>query len=174
MTNDATNERASEQAGDRSDEARAAYLRYVAGREEVAAGRMTWGELGAEFFTPDAVFIDPAWGRVEGLEAIVAFMDESMAGLEDWTFPEEWTMAEGDRVVSKWWNRLPGTRDDGSPYQAAGISIMQYAGDGKFSCEHDLLNMAEVMEIITASRWPIPATMHVPPAVPNRDTTPPR
>ncbi len=159
---------------DRSAEAKAAYLAYVAGREEVAAGRRTWGDLGAEFFTDDAVFIDPAWGRVEGRDAIVAFMDESMAGLEDWTFPEEWTMADGDRVVSKWWNRLPGTRPDGGPYQAAGVSIMQYAGDGRFCYEHDILNMAEVMELIGASGWPIPATMHVPPATPNRDTTPPR
>ena len=161
-------------SNDRSAEAKAAYLRYVAGREDVAAGTRTWGDLGAEFFTEDAVFIDPAWGRVEGLANIVTFMDESMQGLEDWTFPEVWTMAEGDRVVSMWWNRLPGTRPDGTPYQAAGVSIMQYAGDGKFCCEHDLLNMAEVMEIITDSAWPFPETVHAPPAVPNRDITPPR
>ena len=163
-----------DQAAKRTAEAKATYFRYVEGREAVARGERSWSSLGEEFFTDDAVFIDPAWGRVEGREAIAAFMDESMQGLEDWTFPESWTMAEGDRVVTMWWNRLPGTRDDGTPYQAVGISIMHYAGDGRFSYESDLLNMAEVGEIIGDSGWHPPATMNFPPARPNRDVTPPR
>ncbi|MEZ5178838.1 MAG: nuclear transport factor 2 family protein [Acidimicrobiales bacterium] len=161
-------------AGDRSAEAKAAYQRYVAGREAVARGERSWASLGEEFFTDDAVFVDPAWGRVEGRDAIAAFMDESMAGLDDWTFPEVWTMAEGDRVVSMWWNRLPGERPDGSPYQAAGISVLHYAGDGRFSYEADLLNMAEVHELLGASGWRPSGPMHVPPSMPDRDLTPPR
>ena len=46
---------------------------------------------GAEFYTDDAIYIDPAWGRVEGLDAIREFMIESMLGLEDWLFPVEFT-----------------------------------------------------------------------------------
>jgi ketosteroid isomerase-like protein len=160
--------------GDRSAEAKATYLRYVEAREAVARGERTWASLGEEFFTDDAVFVDPAWGRVEGRTAIAAFMDESMAGLDDWSFPEVWTMAEGDRVVSMWWNRLPGVRPDGTPYQAAGISVLHYAGDGRFSYESDLLNMAEVVELIGQSGWQPPAAMHVPPGRPDRDLTPPR
>lgn len=158
---------------DRSAEAKATYLRFVAGREAVARGERTWASLGEEFFTDDAVFVDPAWGRVEGRAAIAAFMDESMAGLDDWTFPEVWTVAEGDRVVSMWWNRLPGERPDGTPYQAAGISVLHYAGDGRFSYESDLLNMAEVHELMRESGWRPVAAMHVPPGAPNRDLTPP-
>jgi len=165
---------ASPPAPDRSAEAKAAYLRYVAGREAVTRGERTWSSLGEEFFTDDAVFIDPAWGRVEGREAIAAFMDESMTGLEEWTFPEGWTMADGDRVVSMWWNRLPGTRPDGTPYQAVGLSVLHYAGDGRFSYESDLLNMAEVMELILASGWVPPGAMNMPPAAPDRNVTPPR
>jgi len=161
-------------ATDRSGEAKAAYHRYAAGREAVGRGERTWSSLAEEFFTEDAVFIDPAWGRVEGREAITTFMDESMAGLEEWSFPEGWTMAEGDRVVSMWWNRLPGSQPDGTPYQAVGISVLHYAGDGRFSYESDLLNMAEVMELIVASGWAVPPTIAFPPAEPNRDVTPPR
>ena len=159
---------------DRSAEARATYLRYVAAREQVARGERTWGSLGEEFFTEDAVFVDPAWGRVEGRDAVVAFMDESMTGLDDWSFPEEWTMADGDRVVAMWFNRLPGAREDGSPHQAPGISVLHYAGDGRFSFEMDLLNMAEVGEVIGASGWAPPGDFNFPPARPNRDITPPR
>lgn len=158
---------------DRSAEAKATYLRLVEAREAVARGERTWASLGEEFFTDDAVFVDPAWGRVEGRAAIAAFMDESMAGLDDWSFPEVWTVAEGDRVVSMWWNRLPGERLDGSPYQAAGISVLHYAGDGRFSYESDLLNMAEVHELMRESGWRPSAELHVPPGAPNRDLTPP-
>jgi ketosteroid isomerase-like protein len=159
---------------DRAAEARATYDRYVAAREAVARGERTWSSLGEEFFTEDAVFVDPAWGRVEGRAAIAAFMDESMQGLEDWSFPEAWTMAEGDRVVAMWWNRLPGERPDGRPHQAVGISVLHYAGDGRFSYESDLLNMAEVGELIAASGWQPPPTMNRPPRQPDRDVTPPR
>lgn len=159
---------------DRSTEAKAAYARYVEGREAVHRGERTWSSLGEEFFTEDAVFVDPAWGRVKGRAAIAAFMEESMAGLDDWTFPEEWTMSDGDRVVSMWWNRLPGERADGTPFQAPGLSVLQYAGEGRFSLEMDVLNMAEIGEVIGDSGWLPPAGFNFPPSRPNRDVTPPR
>jgi hypothetical protein len=155
-----------------ADEARAAYARYVARRDEIEAGLATWRSL-AEFFTDDAVFVDPAWGRIEGGAAIADFFEHSMVGLEDWTFPEGFTMAEGRRVVTFWWNRLPGAGPDGTPYQAPGVSILHYAGDGRFSFELDILNMAELTEHMRAAGWHPPATMHMPPAHPVRDATPP-
>jgi hypothetical protein len=84
---------------DRTEEARTAYQRLVEARERVERGEAPWSSLG-DFFTDDAVFVDPGWGRFEGLPAITRFMEQSMSGLNGWTFPEEWTMVEGDRVVS--------------------------------------------------------------------------
>ena len=109
---------------------------------------------------------------MEGRARLLAFFDESMAGLEDWRFPEEWTMVEGDRVVSMWWNRLPGARADGSPFQAPGVSILRYAGDGRFCYECDLLNMAEVDELIAESGWRPGRGLHLPPERPVRDVSP--
>lgn len=154
-------------------EARATYERYVEARAAVEAGERTWAEL-AEFFTDDAVFVDPAWGRTQGREHLAEFMAKSMQGLEDWSFPEGWTMVEGNRIVSFWWNRLGGSRADGSPYQAPGVSIIHYAGDGRFSYELDVLNMAEVHELLAESGWSPPGPMHAPPAQPDRNPTPPR
>jgi hypothetical protein len=119
------------------------------------------------------VYVDPAWGRTEGRAGITKFLDDSMAGLDEWTFPEEWTLVDGDRVVSFWWNRLPGTTADGRPLQAPGISILRYAGEGRFDYELDVLNMAEVFELMKASEWRPNAAMHAPPEQPDRNAAPP-
>lgn len=160
---------------ERSAEVRATYERYVEARNQVEAGARSWSAIAEEFFTEDVVFVDPAWGRTEGRSAVAEFMDRSMVGLESWTFPEEWTVADDDRVVSLWWNRLPGTTEDGRPHQAPGISILRYAGNGRFDYELDILNMQEIGEIIAASGWRPPESgMNPPPRTPDRNPSPPR
>lgn len=149
------------------EEIRETYERYVETRGRVEAGELGWDALAA-FFTDDATFIDPAWGRVEGIEAIRAFLVESMVGLEDWEFPHEWSMVDGDRLIARWQNRLPGRRPDGTPYQALGYSYMVYAGDGRFSYEEDLLNMVHVNELIRESGWKPSGPFNVPPRNPRR------
>ena len=47
--------------------------RYVAMREAIDAGERVWTDL-IEFYTEDAIYIDPAWGRVEGRDAIREFL----------------------------------------------------------------------------------------------------
>jgi hypothetical protein len=157
---------------DSTDEALATYRQMVAERDRIETGELPWSALAA-YFTENAVYIDSAWGRFEGRPAIERFMAASMMGLEDWRFPEEWTMADGDRVVSMWWNQLPGSRADGSPYRVAGLSILRYAGDGKFDYEYDVFNMQQVLEVITESGWTPTGPMNAPPDPPNRDATPP-
>lgn len=157
----------------RAAEAREAFAHYLEVRGRIQRGEVAWSALADECFTDDVVFVDPAWGRTEGREAVAAFLDQSMAGLDDWTFPEEWTVVDGDRVVSFFWNRLPGQRPDGRPYQAPGISVLHYAGAGRFSYELDLLNMAEIGELMADSGWAPGGPMGQPPSRPNRDATPP-
>jgi len=81
----------------------ATYQRFVAQRNEVDAGHCGWDSM-ADFFTEDAVYIDPAWGRQEGRETIRQFFLDSMAGLTGygWSSPERWTMVDGHRLVSQW------------------------------------------------------------------------
>lgn len=148
-------------------EIEATHDRYLATRERIEAGELGWDAL-AEFFTEDATFIDPAWGRIEGREAIRAFMTKSMSGLEDWSFPHTWRAIEDDRIVAGWQNRLPGRRADGSCYEALGISVIMYAGDGKFSSEEDILNMVHVFELMRESGWKPSGELHAPPATPRR------
>ena len=150
-------------------EIRATVDAYIALRARIEEGDATWLDL-ATFFTDDAVYIDPAWGRIQGIEEIRAFLVDSMRGLEDWRFPMRFAAIEGDDVVTVWTQVLPGQREDGEPYRQTGVSLLRYAGDGKFSYEEDLLNMAHVLEDLGASGWRPGPGFTAPPANPDRTT----
>ena len=141
--------------------------RYLATRDEICSGNGGWDRL-ADFFTDDAVFIDPAWGRVEGLDEMRnSVFGPAMAGLDDWTFPTDLYAIVGDTVLVKWRQQFPGA--DGRTYEQSGSSTLVYAGGGKFSYEEDILNMAHVLEDMAASGWRPKGTMNLPPANPDRD-----
>ena len=152
------------------EEIEAAVRRYVTVRADIDAGRGTWADL-AQFFTDDAVFIDPAWGRVEGIEEMKATVfGDAMDGFEDWTFPVDFTAIEGDDVVIKWRQVLGGQRDDGSAYEQSGVSTLIYAGGGRFRYEEDVLNMVHVLEDMRESGALAKVTAAaMPPPHPNRD-----
>ncbi len=149
-------------------EIEATVARYVDLRERIDAGDKTWTDL-LEFFTDDVVYIDPAWGRIEGLEAVRRFMVDSMAGLDDWTFPVEFTAIDGDNVVVKWTQVIP--RADGSASTQSGYSRLVYAGGGKFRYEEDLLNMVHVLDDMRSSGWRPTGPINMPPEQPNRDVS---
>jgi hypothetical protein len=151
-------------------EVRAAVDAYVEVRRRIEAGDATWIDL-APFFTDDAVYIDPAWGRIEGIAEIREFLVDSMRGLEDWRFPIRFTAIDGDEVVTVWDQVLPGARPDGRPYQQTGVSLLRYAGGGRFDFEEDLLNMTHVLEDLAASGWRPGPGFTSPPPTPNRDTS---
>jgi len=148
-----------------------AYGRFVATREEIDRGGKEWSAL-ADFFTKDAVYIDPAWGRIEGNEAIRAFFVASMAGLtgHGWSTPENWIMTQGHRLVSQW-DQILGQKDDGTPWVVPGLSILYYAGDGLFCYSHDMLNMTHIGQTMRAMNWKPPAEFNSPPREPNRDVS---
>ncbi len=155
------------------EEVQAAIENLIAVRDEINAGKKPWSAMAA-LFTDDAIFIDPAWGRVEGIEEMKATVfGDAMVGLEEWQFPTEFYAIEGDYVLVKWKQILPGTRPDGRPYEQSGVSTMIYAGNGKFCYEEDLLNMVHVFEDMKASKCKVPAVA-IPPEHPNRDFSRPR
>jgi ketosteroid isomerase-like protein len=134
------------------DELEAAARAYIDTRNAIEAGTLTWEAL-RDHFTDDAVYIDPAWGRVEGIEAIAHFWDESMRGLEDWDFPiEGWAIMGDDTVIVKWTQILPADAD-GVRRQQSGVSTLRYAGNDKFDYDEDILNMTHVNEDLRAAGW---------------------
>ena len=161
-------------AGSIEQEATQTYERFVALRDEIDLGNRTWSDL-ADFFTEDAAYIDPAWGRIEGRENIRKFFEDSMAGLTGygWSTPENWTMAEGHRLISQW-DQIMGQKEDGTPWLVAGLSILYYASDGLFCYSHDMLNMQHVIDCLRAMQWKPPDSHNVPPRDPNRDVSLPK
>jgi len=147
------------------------YEKFVATRDEIDARNKPWSAL-ADFFTEDAVYIDPVWGRIEGRENIRSFFERSMAGLtgDGWSTPENWTMVDGHRLVSQW-DQVMGERPDGTPHVVAGLSILYYAGDELFCYSHDMLNMTHIGETLRDMEWKPPAEFNMPPRQPNRDTS---
>ena len=91
-------------------------------------------------------------GRVDGIEEMKATVfGDAMVGLESWKFPTDFYMIDGDTVVVKWRQVLPGSAPTAVAYAQSGYSTLVYAGDGKFSYEEDLLNMVHVFEDIKES-----------------------
>jgi ketosteroid isomerase-like protein len=150
-----------------TDEILETHRLYIDTRNRIGAGELGWAAL-AEFFTEDATFVDPAWGRVDGRDNLIEFFTKSMAGLEDWFFPHEWEAIDGNYLITGWQNRLPGRRADGTYYQAPGMSRMLYAGNGKFCYEQDLLNMVHVMELVKESGRQLGKNVNMPPTDPVR------
>lgn len=146
------------------------YQRFVALRDEIDTGSREWNDL-ADFFTEDAVYIDPGWGRQETREGIRRFFTQSMAGLTGygWSTPERWIMVDGCRVVSQW-DQVLGTREDGSHWIVPGLSILYYAGDGLFCYSHDYLNMTAIGKTLKAMAWQPPAEFNMPPSEPDWST----
>ncbi|WP_159931039.1 nuclear transport factor 2 family protein [Oceanicoccus sp. KOV_DT_Chl] len=151
-------------------QARETYHRFVAVRDQIDSGNKSWSEL-ADFFTADAVYIDPAWGRQESREVIRQFFNDSMAGLTGygWSSPERWIMVDGHRVVSQW-DQVLGKKTDGSEWIVPGLSILYYAGDGLFCYSHDYLNMTHIGETLKSMAWQPPAEFNMPPAKPDWST----
>ena len=132
-------------------------------RDKASAGEIGW-EAMVDMFTDDATYIDPAWGRYKGRDNIRQFLRDSMQGLKDWKFPTDWYVIEGNRVISRFRNRLPGRPADGTYYDVPGVSIIEYAGNGKFSFEEDVINMVHLYEVLTESGWVPGPDMKMPPA----------
>ena len=55
-----------------------------------------------------------------------------------------------------------------------GLSILYYAGDGRFCYSHDMLNMTHIGQTMKAMGWKSPAEAKLPPRRPNRDVSLPR
>ena len=117
-----------------------------------AESERDWGPL-ADFYTDDAVYTYvglAAGGEVhahgkEEIRKIV--MGRDMEDYAGWTFPFQWIAIDGNRVVTRWNNRAPGSRADGSPIECPGISVLEYAGDGKFCSQFDLFDRLSVKAV---------------------------
>jgi hypothetical protein len=144
------------------EEVEAVVAEYVELRRQIDAGNGKWSDL-ARFFTDDIVYIDPAHGRVEGLDIVTEWLDAGMVGFEDWSFPIDFTAVDGDNVAIKWRQVFPNGKEQ------SGWTRLVYAGDGKFKYDEDILNMAHVLEDMRTLHWRPTEGFLPPPADPDRN-----
>lgn len=124
------------------DELEAAFTAYQERAAE--AGRTGDWAKWAEQFTEDAVYIEHHYGRFEGREAIRAWITECMSippGNQMPEFPIGWYVIDEERgwIVCQVFNRMedPG---DGSVHEEYNLTVLHYAGDGRWSYEEDVYN----------------------------------
>ncbi len=108
----------------------------------------------SDCFTEDAVYVEHLYGRFEGRAAIHEWIQSTMTIWPNsafTSFPIEWYVVDEQRgwVICQVWNRLedPG---DGSIHQEYNITVLHYAGNGKWSYEEDVYNPAKFGEVVGA------------------------
>ncbi|HUP92917.1 MAG TPA: nuclear transport factor 2 family protein [Solimonas sp.] len=118
-----------------------------------AARRNQWGWIADEFYAEDCQYLCEYGGAMRVFAASRAeikathYGREMLVGWEGWSFPiERW--ATGDNlIITHWWNRGPGLRADGSPYQTPGTSFIEVGADGRFTRQLDLFDLAHQMHL---------------------------
>ena len=142
-----------------------AVRRYLDHRQALDLGEAPWSSV-ADLFTEDAVFIDAAWGRVEGRAGIAQLMDDAMAGLDGFSYPTDVVAIADDDVLIKWRQVVSGL--PGGDCEHTGVTILRYAGGGLFSFEEDLMNVAVVGADLLNAGWVPGPGFTMPPADPPR------
>lgn len=126
--------------------------RYIAGQGK-ANDMGDWAWLADEFYTPDAEYICEYAGTMlvhaKGREDIrqTHYGRDMQRGWEGWSFPYEAFTVRGNQIITRWYNRGPGKRADGSYFQTPGVSFITYAGDGKFSHQFDMFDLAHQLRL---------------------------
>jgi hypothetical protein len=135
------------------DEVVAAVDHYL----EVAAQAVASGDwrAWADLFTADADYYEHAYGHMHGREQIYSWISGVMGANTSMSFPVDWSMIEGDRVVMYQQMATADPEGGDAVYQFPAVTILTYAGDGLFSYEEDMYNTAEAIEVgkaVTAAR----------------------
>ena len=101
----------------------------------------------AGLFTDDANYVEHYLGTFTGKAEIEGWIVSCMADYPAMTFSIDWWVIEGDRVVFYIWNNLPDPAGGDTPYRFPNVSIIHYAGDGKWDHEEDEYNPAHAEQV---------------------------
>ena len=122
--------------------------------QKVALKAFTSGnfDLWVDLFTEDCTYVEHNLGTFGGREAVKRYITRSNSTYpitEMKYYPVEWYIIDEERgwVVAYIWNRMtdPG---DGSIHQEANISLLKYAGNGKWKYHEDVYNPARFTDMI--------------------------
>ncbi|MBR9910633.1 MAG: nuclear transport factor 2 family protein [Gammaproteobacteria bacterium] len=120
-----------------------------------AERRNTWSWIADELYHEDATYYCPYGGAMpvfarnrDEIRATHYGRDMDVgSGWSGWSFPITDIYVSGNNIVTRWVNRGPGKRADGSYYETEGVSFITYGGDGKFSSQYDLFDIGHQMKL---------------------------
>jgi hypothetical protein len=99
-----------------------------------------WSDL----FTEDVEYIEHVLGSKHGREEVRAWIKPIMAEFGEMYTAYEWHMCEpSGRIVVYMQNRRDNPDPSAPPIDFPGMTVLQYAGDGKFSLEEDFWSLVE-------------------------------
>jgi hypothetical protein len=105
-------------------------------------------------------------GTFRGREQIREWITTTMASVSGMSFPVEWHVIDGDRVVMYCWNVFDPLAGMTGEYRFAVVTILRYAGDGAWSYEEDVYNGKEAEEVLARFLTDAAAAGHEAPAGP--------
>jgi hypothetical protein len=79
---------------------------------------------------------------MHGREVVRAWITDLMAARSDVHAVLEWYIVAGRRVVLSMQNRYYSPVPGGTPYDFAGLTVLEYGGDGLFRYEEDYWDLA--------------------------------
>ena len=103
---------------------------------KVGAAGEDWGAW-ADLFTDDAMYREHILGHMRGRDEIKRWITSIMATVPELYTFYEWHTVDGERVVVYMQNRRDNPAPGGAPIDFPGITVLDYAGDGKWSKEED-------------------------------------
>ena len=122
------------------DEVEAAFRNYWA----LGAVGEDWDAWCDQCFTDDVTYIEHVLGNRNGREEVRAWIKPTMEEYGAIYTAYEWHMCSPDgRVVVYMQNRRDHPDPSQPPIDFPGMTVLQYAGDGKFSLEEDFWSLTE-------------------------------
>ena len=100
----------------------------------------------ADLFTEDAEYVEHVLGTMHGRDEIKRWICKIMDDYSEMYTFYEWHMIQGNRVVVYMQNRRDHPDPSQPPIDFPGITILDYAGDGKWSKEEDYWAYPQAMQ----------------------------
>jgi hypothetical protein len=105
---------------------------------ETGAVGEDWDAWVDDCFTDDVLYVEHVLGTMEGRETVREWIKPIMVEYGELYTVYEWHQVSDDgRVIVYMQNRRDNPEVAGDPIDFPGITILQYAGDGKFNFEED-------------------------------------
>ncbi|MBI4953418.1 MAG: nuclear transport factor 2 family protein [Myxococcales bacterium] len=129
--------------------------RWLKANKEAEA-RRDWSVL-MPFYAEAATYCYTigAFGRREarGFDEVRRLvMDRDMVGFDGWTFPYDWLVIDGDKIMTKWHMVPPFKRKDGTAYRVLGMSAIRIDNDLKIVEMEDSMDIAAFFALVDELR----------------------